>query len=407
VDFFYIITFSHHCFSVNDLGCLHISEDDQRKRLSAVKEHFNFSELMFLSTCNRVEFMVCTPKAIEQITLSSFLAVLYPTLSEDKHGEFANKAHLYRGESAVKHLLRVASSIESMVVGEREIITQIRKAYELCKYNSLTGDFLRLLIRHTLETTKQIYTETNIAKKPVSIVSLAYHHLKTLNIAINARVLIVGAGATNINLSRFLKKHGFTNFVVFNRSLDKAKTLAQTLNGRALSLSELSQFKDGFDVLITCTGADQPIITSSIYKSLLINEQTKKVIIDLSIPQDIDPIIEKNYNITRISMDFLQQVSKSNLQERNKEVKIVEAIVDKKTEDFKSLHSWRNIELALRDIPQQVRNIKEQATQKVYRSEIDSLDEKSKEVLEKVLCYIEKKYINMPMLIAKDTFFEQ
>jgi len=407
VDFFYIIAFSHHCFSVNDLGCLHIPEDEQSKRLSEFKEHFNLSELMFLSTCNRVELVVCTQQAIYESSLTNFLSFLYPTFSQHDVLMFVNNVRLYQGKNAVNHLLRVASSIESMVIGEREIITQIRKSYEFCKLNNLTGDFIRLLIRHVLETTKHIYTTTDIAKKPVSIVSLAYHQLKTLNISLNARILIIGAGVTNTNLSRFLKKHGFTNFVVFNRSLDNAQNLAQTLNSRAFLLSELSLFTEGFDVLIACTASNKPIVTDEIYDSLLIGERNRKVIIDLSIPQNIDPHIDLTHNITRISIDFLQQLSSVNLQERNKEVEIVERIIEQKTEDFHLLHRWRNIELAMRDIPQQVRSIKHQAFNKVYKTEIESLDKQSKEVLEKVLGYIEKKYINMPMILAKDAFFER
>jgi len=389
---------------VGDLGCLHISEDDQHNRLSVVKERFDISELLFLSTCNRIEFLVCSAKKIDKTTLSEFLLMLYPDMTTDQLSLYVSGVRFYVGHQAINHLLRVAASIESMVVGEREIITQVRKAYELCKQNELTGDFIRLLIRHTLETTKQIYTTTDIAKKPVSIVSLAYHQLKNLHIPLDARILIVGAGTTNTNLSRFLKKHGFSNFVVFNRSLDKGIKLAQSIQGRAFALSDLGEFEDGFDVLISCTSSEQHIITPVLYERLIGNEHNRKIVIDLSIPQDLDPLICQQHKVTHISMEFLQKISNANLQERNKEVETVEAIIEEKTEAFEQLYRWRTIELALQDIPQKVRAIKDHALQKVYRSEIESMDESSKAVLDKVIGYIEKKYMNMPMIVAKDAF---
>src|SRR5690554_7776341 len=108
-------------------------------------------------------------------------------------------------------MIKVTSSIDSMVVGEREIITQIRKSFDACRAYGITGDAIRLMIRHTIETAKRIYTETSIAQSPVSVVSLAYHTLRLKDIPLDARILIIGAGVTNTNMSRFLRKHGFTN----------------------------------------------------------------------------------------------------------------------------------------------------------------------------------------------------
>ena len=115
-------------------------------------------------------------------------------------------AEVYSGEKAAEHFFRVASSIDSMVVGEREIITQVRTAYESCNELKLTGDNIRLLLRKTIETAKEVYTSTGIANKPVSVVSLAYRKLQALNVSQGARFIIVGAGRTNANMTRFLKK---------------------------------------------------------------------------------------------------------------------------------------------------------------------------------------------------------
>lgn len=402
LDSFHSIIFTHRNLSVDDIGALHISEDIQKERLNEIKERFSLPELMFLSTCNRVEFQLCSHEIVNKSFLFDFFQALYPTLSEEQLTNLLSSSEVFSGVDAVKHLLRVASSIDSMVVGEREIITQVRNAYELSKANGLTGDFIRLLVKHTIETAKQVYTETNIAKKPVSVVSLAYHRLKQLNIPLDARILIIGAGVTNTNMSRFLKKHGFTNFSVFNRTLSKAEKLAQDLNGKAFPLVDLATYNAGFDVIITCTGSESHIISPELYENLLQGETDKKVVIDIAIPQDLSPEITEKYKVTHISVNLLQQISNENLKERSKEVKHVEAILENKIEDFKQLHRLRTVELAMREVPQKVKDIKSTAMNQVFKNELDALDGQSKEVLEKVISYMEKKYMSMPMLMAKE-----
>lgn len=402
MDSFHSIIFTHRNLSVDDIGALHISEDLQKDRLNDIKQRFSLPELMFLSTCNRVEFQLCTNEEVNNKFLSAFFQALYPSLTEQQIAHFLKSSEVFSGIEAVKHLLRVASSIDSMVVGEREIITQVRNAYELSKANGLTGDFIRLLVRHTIETAKQVYTETNIAKKPVSVVSLAYHRLKQLNISLDARILIIGAGMTNTNMSRFLKKHGFENFVVFNRTVEKAEKLARDLNGRAFPLSALTSFKEGFDVIITCTGSESHIISPELYERLLAGETDRKVVIDIAIPQDLSPEITGKHKVTHVSVNFLQQISNENLKERSREVEHVEVILEEKLEDFKQLHKLRTVELAMREVPQKVKDIRTTALNQVFKSDLDALDGQSKEVLEKVISYMEKKYMSMPMLMAKE-----
>ena len=118
-------------------------------------------------------------------------------------------AEIFNGEIAVNHLFKVASSLDSLVIGEREIITQVRKAYELCNSYHLTGDVIRLLVQRTIQLAKKIYTESDISKNPVSIVSLAYHQLKQKNINKDSNFIIVGAGKTIATMLKFLSKHGY------------------------------------------------------------------------------------------------------------------------------------------------------------------------------------------------------
>jgi glutamyl-tRNA reductase len=332
--------------------------------------------------------------------------MLYPNLSESQISDFSIHVEHYAEYNAVDHALAVASSIDSMIVGEREIITQVRTAFEFCRDNELTGDLIRILMKQVIETAKKVYTETSIASKPVSVVSLAYHQLKKFNIPLDARILFIGAGVTNTTMARFLKKHGFKNFVVFNRTYEKAHTLAEEIRGIPISLADLKNYQNGFDVIITCTGADNHIITKEIYESLLVGEKNKKIVIDLAIPQDLDPEIIENHKIDYISVAHLQVISNENLKERTKEIKHVEEILSQGNTEFFSLLKERSVERAMREVPEQIKSIKSFAINEVFRKDIENMDPESREVLEKVIGYMEKKYISGPMLLAKKIILE-
>jgi glutamyl-tRNA reductase len=404
---FHIIAFTHRNLDVSDVGKLHIETDNQFDRLNSLKASMNLSELMFLSTCNRVEFSFCTTDTISQDFLENFFKNLYPNFDLTLTHLFAQKAQVFSGLTAIEHILHVASSIDSMIVGEREIITQVRNAYDLSKEHGLTGDFIRLVIRHTVETAKRVYTETSIATKPVSVVALAYHTLRDLNISLDARVLIIGAGMTNTNMGKFLIKHGFKNFTVFNRTFSKAENLAKDLRGKAYLLSELQNFKGGFDIIITCTGSENHIITPEIYDSLLQNDKDRKVVIDIAIPHDLDKSIIDSHNLEHISVDYLQKISDQNLKERSKEIAHVEEILKEAIYTFQEMNRIRKVELAMREVPVMIKDIKQTALNHVFKNEMKDLDESSREVLDKIITYIEKKYISGPMLLAKEIMLKQ
>jgi len=302
-----------------------LDEYTQASILGAVKANFQFDELMFLSTCNRVEFYVSTPNEISPYILEKVIAAINQVLPKSSIDQLASSATILQDEEAVSHVFKVASSLNSLVVGEREIITQLRKAYDLCNSWNLTGDLIRILIKQTIETAKQVFTETNIAKNPVSVASLAYRQLRDLGIKNDARVLIIGAGETNTKMANYLQKHKFANFTVFNRTLSKAEELAAVLNGTARSINDLSTYDKGFDVLIICTSASQAIITKDIYRSLLQNETNKKVLIDLSIPAGIEPSVIKEHPSFYIDINSLKEQAAANMNSRLAEMTKCEA----------------------------------------------------------------------------------
>lgn len=398
----HILAFTHRNLEVNKIGLLHIEKDQQLERLSRLKENFSIDELFYLTTCNRVELTFVLDKNVTENFVAEMMQVLYPEMDMADVLFFSERVERHSGMQAVEHALAVASSIDSMIVGEREIITQVRLAFEYCRDLGLTGDLIRVLMRVVIQTAKKVYTETSIATKPVSVVSLAYHHLKKLTIPLSARVLVIGAGVTNTTMCRFLKKHGFKKFYVFNRSLEKAEQLANELKGEAHALSELKYFDKGFDVIITCTGADFHVISPEIYNTILQGEKSTKTIIDLAIPQDLDPAILEKNPVTYISVDVLQKISNENLKERSKEIQHVERILAESVLEFETIVKERNVELAMKEVPKKIKAITNTAMNEVFRADLESMDAQSREVLEKIIGYMEKKYISEPMKLAKE-----
>ncbi len=401
-----VIAFTHKNLEVNNIGLLHIGDDMLSERLHALKKTMQFDEIMFLSTCNRVEFIFITNDFVDKNYIQNFLSTLYVDFDSELLNHFVSVAQHFEGTEAVAHILRVATSIDSMVVGEREIITQVRSAFENCRSLGLTGDTIRVLMRHTIETAKNVYTHTAIATNPVSIVSLAYNRLRDAAFPLDSRILIIGSGSTNITFSRFLLKHGFSNFTIFNRTLANAEKLALEVGGTAHSLSELSTHKTGFDILITCTGSEEAIITPELYDSLLNGDENKKVIVDLAIPCDTSPEVIEQFNVKHISVSDLKEISEINLQRRIQEVHHVQNMLDVALSQFNKIYRQRQVEVAMRCVPEKVREIRA-TTHAVFAKELEGLDPKATEVIEKMMAFMEKKYLSVPMKMAKEILVQQ
>ena len=397
-----IIAFTHKQIELKELGKLVICQEDLTVKLQQVREQFQIPEIFYLATCNRVEFVLATSQVIDKKFTQAFIDALQIGICPHYMSAFLGGVSIYSEQDAMNHLLRTSCSLESLVVGEKEILAQVRKAYEDCKNAGLTGDYLRMVMARVVKTAKEVYTDTMIARKPISVVSLAYRKLREFNLCSNARILIIGAGETNRNISKYLQKHKFSNFSVFNRTLSKAQALAAELRGEAFNLDELKNYNKGFDVIITCTSSTQPIITPQIYTTLLNGETNKKTIVDLAIPNDTHPQVLEQFPVNFIEVHSLNEVAKNNLQERYQELEHAEKIIENNINEFLPLLKQRQIELAMSQVPAKIKEIRQRAIKSVFADEVENLDDQSREVLEKIMDYMEKKYISVPMVMAKE-----
>lgn len=402
-----VIAFTHKQIELKEIGRLVVCQENLTEKLQQVKTQFGIPEIFYLATCNRVEFVMTTPQVVDKDFAKRFIEAFNTELCEHSLSTFMDGASIYEDQEAMVHLLRTSCSLESLIVGEKEILAQLRKAYEHCKEAGLTGDGLRMIMNCVVKTAKEVYTHTNISKNPISVVSLAYRKLKDLNLCSNARILIIGAGETNRNISKYLQKHKFSNFAVFNRTVSKATQLAKDLGGEAFDLEALKTYNKGFDAIITCTSAVEPIITTEIYQSLLNGETGKKTIVDLAIPNDTAPEVLEQFPVNFIEVHSLNEVAKRNLQERYHELVHAEGIIEQNIAEFLTQLKQRRIEVAMRQVPEKIKEIRNTAINSVFADEVQSMDQQSRDILEKVINYMEKKYISVPMVMAKDILINE
>ena len=402
-----VVAITHKNFPLETIGKFHISDDRRKEVLSRVKEICGMGEIMYLSTCNRVEFIFTLPHYVCPGVTAQMLAATGVELSEEELRSIAAKAERHNGAEAAEHLLHVAASLDSAIIGEREIITQLRKAYEECSAMNLTGDDLRLIIRQCIQTAKEVFTTTDLAKKPVSVVSIAWEQFRKHELPTNARILLIGAGQIIRNFTKFLSENGYTQLTFANRTLENALALTQSAGGKALELDELQSFTEGFDALISCTGSADVIVDEKLYVQLLQKETDTKLIIDLALPADVSEKIIENFSTTYYGMEQIKQWATENIQFREQAIADCMPIILHGLREFEKVHKERQIEKAMVSIPETIKEIRNTALGSVFAKDLETLDDHSREVLEKIVNYMEKKYISIPMKMAKDVLLDE
>lgn len=404
-----ILTISHKTTHLQTLKDYLVIDQDSNQdypaqNLQRIKEQLDIKEMLYLNTCNRVTFFFTSDHSLDKDFLFHFFKQVNPNFTEELAEKHASKVMMYEGEEAVRHLFGVSASLDSLVVGEREILGQLKQAYALAKSHGLCSDSIRLAIDNCIIFAKKIYSETRIGEKPVSVVSLAFREMLNSGICPEAKMYMIGAGQTNHLIANLLVKYGFKNVKVFNRSLEKAKELAQRFKGgEAYTLEDLST-SEAPDFVVTCTGSAEYILKKEHMDHWKIHAKTPFTIIDLAIPCDTDPEILNSYSIDYISVPSLKKLADQNMEFRKNEMIKAYEILEIFIAEFQVKFKERQLELAFSHIPQQVKELKRFAIEEVFSKELANVDQESREILDKIINYMEKKYISIPMKSAKVAF---
>ncbi|MGD0615328.1 MAG: glutamyl-tRNA reductase [Verrucomicrobiota bacterium] len=324
-----VIGLSHHSSPVAVRERFAFEEAQIPAAIRSLREQGIADEAVILSTCNRVEIYAATSlePAAAFAELKGFLATRH-----DCRDSLTDELYTLGEPQSVAHLFRVACGLDSMVLGETEILGQLKKAYELALQHGHTGRRLNKTFQRAFNVAKHIRTETSIQRGSISVASVAVELAEKIFTALKERrVMVIGAGETGEKTARALVSRGAGSIVVVNRSHDRAVALAGELGGRAAPFEDWLKEFEQIDIAITSTSATQPVLDRAKLEPLMkLRKNRPLLLIDIAVPRDIDPEVNLMPNIYLFNIDDLQAVADNHLQQRKEEVARCEAILQEK-----------------------------------------------------------------------------
>ncbi len=287
---------------------------------------------VIFSTCNRSEIYVSHDSNNIRDILIKFIASSHGV----DHHSLIEYVSYYEENEAVQHICNVACGLESLVLGEPQIFGQLKDAYQLSKNESALDKILEKLFQHVFKTAKKVRTDTNIGSSPVSVAYCAVKLSEKIFTNLSSQtVLLIGAGEMIELSAQHLSKRGVKNMIFANRTIENAQPIAIKHNAEAISLKSLSENLHRADIVISSTSAPIPIIGKGLIETVLHQRKHKPMLlIDLAIPRDIEPEANQLEDVFLYSVDDLQQIANSNLEERLKEKVIAKKIINEKSVDF-------------------------------------------------------------------------
>lgn len=327
--------------------------DDLPRALADLRRHTRVEEAVLLSTCNRTEFYFQAPDD------TGVLDWLSRDRGMPRH-ELAPCLYQFREEGAVRHLLRVAAGLDSMVVGEAQILGQLKQAYATARENGHVGHGLNQLFACGFATAKRVRTDTRIGTQPVSVASIAVDLSRRIfsNFAEHT-ALLVGAGQMIALCARHLHTQGMGRIIIANRSPTRALSIAQGVQGFGIGLTDLDAHLDEADILIACTASPEPLIHLPAVRAALRRRKHRPMLmVDLGLPRDIDPAISQLDDVFLYTLDDLTAESQTNRQARSTQAALAEEIVEEETARFTRWlrdHDRRRLLQQLRERGEQTR----------------------------------------------------
>ena len=286
--------------------------------LGRMRNYLGLREAVLISTCNRVEYFGATsdPQAA---------ALSWPRFLREFHAlpdDFAPPSFQLHGPTCVEHLFSMASGLKSMVIGETEILGQLKDAYEVAHRSGQTGRWMNRLFQSSFAAAKSVRSRTAITRGRVSVGSVAVELAeKIFGDLQGCRVMVIGAGETSERTARALLAHGVTSLLVANRTHDRAATLAAELGGQAIHWEEWEEHAVEADIMISSTSAPHYVLTAERLQALRGRRQQRPLfLIDLAVPRDFEPAINLIDNVYLYDIDDLQSIAQSHLRERQSEI---------------------------------------------------------------------------------------
>jgi len=378
---------------------LAVTEAEIPEALQSMIAQPSVREAALLSTCNRVEMTMVTHDP------DATIAVAHEWFAHKSGMELETvREHLYSftTDDAIRHLFSVAAGLDSLVLGEPQILGQVKTSYEQALAAGTAGHILHRLYQSTFSAAKRARSETAIGKQAVNISSCAVELAKRIFGDLTGKtVMLIGAGEMAELAARHLRGNGCTSILVANRTIERAKNLAIEFEGHALTLDELPEYLDSADIIVSSTGASTYVLLPEVVQAAMKKRSGKPIfLVDIAVPRDIDPRIGDIEGAYLYDIDDLQQVVQGNQEQRKKEAEQARALLE---EDSQNLLTWlKSLESVplIRAIQEQSELMRKDELAKAARY-MKGLTEDQQEMVERFSRSMMKRFLHMPLRTLK------
>lgn len=377
---------------------LYLNSEQLRNVLPQIKSHYNLPEIAILSTCNRLEMYGISPEIethIPEVLPEIFRDLQVLAKKPERNECFRDRTFCHTGKTAIKHVFDVASSVDSLVVGETQITGQFKEAFTLAHKASTMGPHLYHLSQNALRVAKKVRSETVIGRKTVSIGHAAIDLSRKIFANLSEKnLLLLGAGEIAQVTGVYAKKVGIQDISVVNRSLDRALQLTKLLGGgNAGPLSELEHYLRHADIVITALSSEKPIITPAFLKRVLAKRKSRPIyIVDIAIPRNVDPACGRFESVYLFELDDLRHYIDENLSERESAAKEAQQIIEQSLEKFCERVVKFPESRAIAQFNRYIETLLIRESQKTFRrKELQTLDELQIQALQRMLASVSQK----------------
>ena len=394
-----VIGLNHTTAPVELREKLSIADDALPNALADLKAKSPVSECLILSTCNRTEIYACTQSKSDDECLIAWMSDFFGVDA----GSLSPHLYSHAGHKAAEHLFRVASGIDSMVIGEAQILGQVKDAYRIAAENKAGGPVLNALFQQAIAVGKRVRTETDIGKGAFSVGSAAVHLAGSIFDKLTGRtVLVIGAGEMSELTMMHLASSGASPVLVANRTFSKAESLASRFQGRAVKLAEIGTIMEAADIVITSTGSREPIVTREMISRVHHARRGRPIFfIDMAVPRDIEPQVGDLDNVFLYNIDDLQAVVAADVAGRRAEIARVERIIAEEVDDF--LRWCRALDAVpiITSLREKFDRIREEELEKL-KSRLPDLTPEEHEAINAAMRTIVNKICHQPMIQIKE-----
>lgn len=375
---------------------LAISRDDLPHATRALAAVPGVVECMIVSTCNRVEVV-----AVVESLNADLAGFLYQYFAIDP-GLLDPHLYEHHNQDAARHLFRVAASLDSMVIGESQILGQVKEAFALARSSGTIGTELDHLLQSAFSAAKRVRTETEIGSSSVSIASVAVDLARKIFGSLQGRtVFLVGAGKMSELAARHLAQQGAGAILVTNRTQERARLLAEPFNGRIIPYDKLYETVAEADIVISSTGAPHPIFRREHAQAFMhIRRNRPMFFIDIAVPRDVDPEVNRIEGIFVYDIDDLQQVAAAHIAERGRQAGDAEALIAAEVERFHQRRRAVNVAPAIVALQQQAEEIRLAELHRIH-ARMGNLTADQSAAIEALTRGLVNKFLHQPMQALK------